>query len=376
MEIHSLNEKNTQKSTVSQTLQKFDCMAVFEEYLTNPHTKKLYLGSFERFLLHTKITDPSYFLRLPNEELYDVLKKYLLYLRQRSEQGTFKVNSIRIELAGIVHFFTYNDKVVNWKKLYKIIPQNVKNGGEKAYSKDQIRILLKSTIKVRNKLLVLFMASTGARVGSIPDLKLKHIHKIDGCYFVVLYNEEKEEYVSFMSPECSRLYEQYLHTRESDGEVLTQESPLFRYDYADGKKLNQPIGTAAIYDIVARMVKKAGIGRNKKGRRYDIAVDHGFRKFFATCLKSNPALSHSVTERLLGHQEYLESSYFLPEIEKLFKEYQKAIPDLTVDDIEAKNEEIRQLQAQVNEKLMLEDKIERQARMMKAMAKKLGMDVE
>lgn len=345
---------------MSQTLQKFDCMSVFEEYITNKITRKNYRQGFERFLLHTKITDPSYFLKLANEELYDVLKRYLLHLRRRAEQGTFKVNSIRTEFAGITHFFTYNDKTVNWKKLYKTIPQNIKNGGERAYNKEHIRTMLKGTYKVRNKLLALFMASTGARVGSISDLKLKHVKQIENCYYVTLYNEEKEEYVSFMSPECSRLYEQYLQTRKSDGEILTQESPLFRHDYANGRKLNDPIESDAIYNIISRMVTNSGIERNKKGHRYDIAMNHGFRKFYATCLKSNPQISHSTTERLLGHQEYLESSYFLPEITVLFNEYKKAVPALTIDDIEAKNEEIRQLQDRVNDKLKLEDKIARQ----------------
>jgi hypothetical protein len=141
--------------------------------------------------------------------------------------------------------------------------------------------------------------------------------------------------------------------------VLTQESPLFRYDYANGRRLNRSIGREAMYDIISRMVKNSGIERTKKGRRYDVAIDHGFRKFFATCLKSNSKISYSVTERLLGHQEYLENSYFLPEIEKLFMEYQKAIPDLTIDDIEAKNQEILRLKDQANEKLKLEDQIAR-----------------
>jgi hypothetical protein len=47
--------------------------------------------------------------------------------------------------------------------------------------------------------------------------------------------------------------------------LLTQQSPLFRYDYSDGKKTNQAIGSAAIYDIVARLVQNSGIQRVKKG---------------------------------------------------------------------------------------------------------------
>jgi integrase len=344
---------------MSNDAKKFEGLEVFETYLRNKHTRKLYRGSFERFLRYAEIDDPIYFLTMPDEDLYEFLKRYLLHLRQRTENGTLKANSIRIELSGIVHFFTYNDRIVNWKKLYKIIPDNVKCGGDKAYTKDQIRILLKGTNKIRNRFLILIMATAGARVGAIPELKLKHVKSIENCYRIILYNEDRQEYVSFMTPECSRLYEQYLEVRKSEGEVLTLESPLIRYDYSDQKTQTLAIGSSAIYDIVSRIMKKSGIERVKNGHRYDIPMDHGFRKFFGTCLKINSQLSYSVTERLMGHTKYLDKSYFLPENTDLFEEYKKAIPGLTMDDIEAKNAEIKTLQEQLEQKHQLQDQIAR-----------------
>jgi len=344
---------------MSDLLPNLTCMEVYDDYITNKHTKKLYRGCFERFLQYLSITDPNYLLSIPDKDLYDLLKKYILHLRQRVEQGELRANSIKIMMSGIGHFFTCNDKTINWKKLSKMVPPSTKGGGDKAYTKDQIRALLSVTNKVRNKFLLIFMASTGARVGAIPDLKLEHVQQIENCYYVTLYNDDLQEYVSFMTPECSKLYNQYLQSRKSEGELLTQQSPLFRYDYSDGKKTSRAIGSAAIYDIVARLVQNSGIQRVKKGRRYDIAADHGFRKFFATCLKSNPGISHSVTERLLGHEEYLEKSYFLPDIQRLFTEYKKAIEDLTIDDIESKNAEIKTLQEQLEQKHQLQDQIAR-----------------
>ncbi len=342
-------------------------MAVFEEYITNKETRRLYTESFERFLRHFNLTDPSYLLTQSKEETFDILKKYILFQRQRAEQGQIKAVSIRISLAGIVHFYTYNDVVVNWKKLYKLIPQNTKAGGDKAYSKEQLQAMLNGTYKMRNRFLVLFMASTGARVGALHELKLKHLSPIEDCHYVVLYNDEKEEYVSFTTPECSRLYEQYLQTRRNEGEVLTQESPLFRHDYDKGKKDNLSIGRQIIYDVISRMVNNSGINRTKKGNRFDIPIVHGLRKFFATQVKGNPSISYSTSERLLGHAGYLEKSYFLPDLQKLFTEYRKVIPSLTVDQTFVQKEEIRQLRAQKNEmdkmkeeNEMLSDKIERQ----------------
>ena len=86
------------------------------------------------------------------------------------------------------------------------------------------------------------------------------MQKIDDCYYVTLYSEEKEEYISFLTPECSRMYEQYLQTRRNEGETLSPQSPLFRRDYnLDQAKDDQSIGIQAIYDITSRMVRKSGI---------------------------------------------------------------------------------------------------------------------
>ena len=75
-------------------------MSVFEEYITNKYRRTHYLGSFDRFLRHFNLTDPSYLLTSSNEETYSILKKYILHLRERVENGTLKVNSIRIEQYG------------------------------------------------------------------------------------------------------------------------------------------------------------------------------------------------------------------------------------------------------------------------------------
>jgi len=85
---------------------------------------------------------------------------------------------------------------------------------------------------------------------------------------------------------------------------------------------------------MGRFVKKS-LGREKaKSGRYEIMSSHGMRKRFDTVLKSNRMVNISLAERLMGHSKTipLDNSYFKPVIEQLFDEYQKAIPQLIIDE--------------------------------------------
>ena len=78
---------------------------------------------------------------------------------------------------------------------------------------------------------------------------------------------------------------------------------------------------------------------------------HGFRKRFDTVLKSNRMVNLSLAERLMGHSKTipLDNSYFKPVLEQLFDEYQKAIPELIIDDKFRLQEEIKNKNAKIDE---------------------------
>ena len=75
-----------------------------------------------------------------------------------------------------------------------------------------------------------------------------------------------------------------------------------------------------LYDLL----KRAGIEKR------DVAVAHGFRKFFTTQLiqsKVNP----EIREMLPGHKIGLASAYYRPTEQEMFVEYEKAEDNLTID---------------------------------------------
>lgn len=78
-----------------------------------------------------------------------------------------------------------------------------------------------------------------------------------------------------------------------------------------------------------RIVSKSVI-RHKQDYRYDVQVDHGFRKRFNTILKLDNSVNHNIAEKLMGHKSDLDGTYLIPTLDELFSEFKKIICKLEV----------------------------------------------
>jgi hypothetical protein len=67
-----------------------------------------------------------------------------------------------------------------------------------------------------------------------------------------------------------------------------------------------------------------------KYNRKDVALAHGFRKFFTTQL-INSKVNPEIREMLLGHRIGLASCYYRPTQDEIYQEYLKALSLLTID---------------------------------------------
>jgi len=82
-------------------------------------------------------------------------------------------------------------------------------------------------------------------------------------------------------------------------------------------------------------VNKTSVNRGEcVNHRFDIQIVYGMRKRFNTILKSNSKINMSIAEKIFGHSSSipLDNHYFKPTLEVMFEEYQKAIPDLMIDE--------------------------------------------
>ncbi|MBC8502704.1 MAG: hypothetical protein H8D35_06220, partial [Nitrosopumilus sp.] len=86
-------------------------------------------------------------------------------------------------------------------------------------------------------------------------------------------------------------------------------------------------------------------------KRFDIAKNHGFRKFFATIIKNAEGLSPTMTEKLINHIGIvqMDGAYFTPSMEQMFDAYKKAIPNLLIDQTHKHELKIKQLEIEKSE---------------------------
>jgi len=158
-----------------------------------------------------------------------------------------------------------------------------------------------------------------------------------GCKAVRLYDESNEEYWGFLTPEASVAIDDYVDERINQGEKITQDSPVFvvrEKQKAYDPQNVFPLTSRTAYSWCTNTIKKSGVERIKRGNRFDKALFYGFRKRFNTILKLDSEINSNIAEKLMAHKKGLDGVYFKPTKEECFKEFVKAIPELTISESE------------------------------------------
>ena len=329
-----------------------------KEIQENTHTK-----SVKNFLkgFHSDATKESYCKKLVQflEFHNGITADQLLYKAKKNpktiqhmiidyvEERKSKVSGSTLQQTkgALKHFFEMNDieDGINWSKISKIIPHARKTGSDRAPTIDEIRTMLESA-DTRIKCVILMCSSSGIRVGAFDGMTWGDLFPIyqknkDGeetliAVKLTVYKGEREEYVTFVTPECYHLLEQYKNSRELIGEKITLQSPLirdswdnntYRKDKRKEPKKAKPLASKTIANMMGEFLKKINLREVNSGN-YEFKQIHGFRKFFKT--NAERACKTIDVEKLMGHAE----NYYKPSSDYLLAEYVKAIPYLTISE--------------------------------------------
>ena len=144
-------------------------------------------------------------------------------------------------MCALIMFYEINDIIIRKKKISRFLgEESTRKNKDRAYTIEEIRKLLDHA-SIRDKALVLLLASTGMRIGAIENLMLKHLAKKvpsnrssnhPHLYRITVYENTREEYNTYCTPECAAAIGAYLDYRKRNGgERLTPESPLFRENF-------------------------------------------------------------------------------------------------------------------------------------------------
>jgi integrase len=331
-------------------------MNEIEEFMytvKSERTKELYkeyLKYFEKFsgICVTKL------LTMKPKEIENILIKYVIFMRDRKLSNS----SIKGRISPLIVFLELNDILVNKRKIKKYYGEEKKTVRDEAYTTEDIAKML-SVAKLRVKVMILVYSSTGIRRDAIIDLKLKHLEKIPeyNLYKVTVYENSKEEYVTFTTPEAANMIDLYLKHREEAGETINKESYLVRNDYdyfvKDVSRNPKPVTSWNLNTLFRQLLLKIGLRAQNKSKysRHEKPIFHALRKFHSSQLvESN--LKTELRWLLEGHNlRANDSSYVRVSEKRLLEEYLRAVNNLTI------NEENR-LKIKVEELTKKQDDIE------------------
>jgi len=340
-------------------------------------TKVSYENNLKLFFEFSGIKDTGELIHITNDQLQDALIDYVQYLNTLSRTGKISNNTVPKRFKGIKYILdvNYRENDVKWRPIRAQFPEKVRLSGFKPYTSEQIQDMIDHEDRIRNQTFIHFMASLGARIG-IHDhsLLIKHLIPMtyqneNDCYAVLMYAdkdltpEEKEtnntlgnndeySYYGFLTPEATNHLKKYFERRENQGEILDGNSPVFRTfehgKYNQNGKVQQLTRKGAI-SLMFRIVSKSGVNREKQGRRYNIQMDHGFRKRFNTVLKLDSRVNANIAEKLMAHKRGLDGTYLTPTRDECFKEFIKAITQLTINPKQRDRQLIEEQRVEINQ---------------------------
>jgi integrase len=326
----------------------------FVNSIKSPETKKKYQYYLKRFLIGHKLT-VNHFLSLPILDIENTLIDSIVEMKNKHLSTSY----IRTSIGAIKHLLVMNDIRINKEKVSKFIGEHTKLHEDRPYKHEEILQLL-NVCDLRMKAVVLLLATTGMRIGAIPNLRLADISEANHGNIVeplrvTVYSGTPEKYITFCTPECSTAIKNYLDYRSRSGERLTPVSYLIREqfdinDLEQIKKNAKQVNKDTISNVIRNNLVKAGIRvinhTYDKRTRHKITLADGFRKFFSNQLIESDVKTE-IRWLLEGHDLKANDKYYVRISEKkLYEEYKKAIDNLTI------NEENR-LKAKV-EKLEIE----------------------
>ena len=246
--------------------------------------------------------------------------------------------------------------MLNSKKINKFMPAKTRAKKNRGYTHQEVRKLL-DIADERIRAVILLLVSSGCRIGAIPTLNVRDIEKSGDVHKVTIYENDEEEYFSFITGEAYDAVESYLSMRKRMGENVGPDSLLIReqFDIRDPFAIAtpKPVKPHTIANKIAQLGERAGIREKsilKEGQkggsfRKTVPQVHGLRKAFSTFALSSKM--DIIKRRVLeGHSVGIDEHYCKPSEEDLQEEYMKAADNLTINEENRLRKKVEKLEVE------------------------------
>jgi len=355
-------------------LDEFSDISPFENYITairDVSTKKKYAGQLEMFLnpdydwnniqqkrkllpeikFEFLVNDFANLIRQDPNAGKNKIKRYVMTLKRQIEEKKLNPNTARNRLKPIKTLLRANEIDFSWYLIDRMMPKETKSG-DRAYTRDEIQKMIIHCEDITDKVIITGFSCAGFRLEAWNYFTWSDVvffKNEDNTYkggALRIYHGDAEEYWTHITPEFCNLLDLYkVYWRSKFMADPLPSDPLLAKE-----RLPYParLKSGGVSRRVRKVVEHLGL-RNKMipgKQRYEVQLDHGFRKYFNTMLR-RAKVDFADKEDMMGHKVALESSYERydeADFER-FAEYQKAIPFLTISNDERmrlENEKLKQ----------------------------------
>jgi hypothetical protein len=159
--------------------------------------------------------------------------------------------TIQVLIAPVFTFYQLNDVILNRKKVHRYLGEYKRIVRDKAYSTEQIQQALQNADQ-RMRCIILLLASTACRLGSLPALVFRNLTKLPayGLYKVTFYEGTSNEYYTFTTRECAQTgIENYLLYRQRSGEKISFNQNTNRWEPEDTPLIRQQFDVNDILQV-------------------------------------------------------------------------------------------------------------------------------
>lgn len=202
-------------------------------------------------------------------------------------------------------------------------------------TREDVQKLLINAKLLRDRAIILTMASSGMAKQEIRNLRIKDLtFDEDGVGIVDIRRQKTQrDYMTFISPEGVMAIKKYFEERSrSDRMKINGDDDFVFITYRRGRKLAQ-------LTFTFRFLKLARELGFTNGKYWTKSRSHSLRRFFASTLE-NAGMPRDKVNFMLGHcQSANDLAYFKADTSKLKELYKKFLPYLTLE----RNLEIRSL---------------------------------
>jgi integrase len=319
-----------------------------------PLTGKRYLYYLKGFCSFSRLS-PRQLLSLAQNDKMRVKERIADFHRENVGKG-YALHTCRNSVIAIRAFLSYNE--VRFGKLPISLRADTEYESNRIFTRQEVFRMLVGARSPRDKAIISFVVQSGQRVGVITTIQYGQVRRqIEDSISPVVIDVNPNlskcnvRHSFAIGQECVDFIKIMMAKRESAGEIIDDESILFRspslgwsrigdemvyggtaYQHEKGRRLD----TASIGILMRKAAAAGGVALNKaipKGNfprwnRYELHP-HAFRRWFKITVRRAGVTDPAFLDFILGHRPPYRGAYDTFDHDFIRQEYAKAESQLT-----------------------------------------------